>query len=593
MFISKKLIILIFSILFIIIGCDNNSLKNIDNNSTKNLSENNISVDNSKPINVQLQQIFSKLSQNSQFVNVKIKSITHPASFVGTWTMWNDFIGDKSILNADGSCSDILYNYRTGKESKIDCLGWYHITLEKSNYSFLLFLYPNQTILANYEWSDKNNLLLSYFSGGSNLVTRTSAIPLAKNIKERFFLGKWKKDNSNIDIFWTFDINNKLKLEVYKDDKLVVNEIGTWDINKTTLKTSILNKNQSNQKYFEEAKPPKSTKLSFYNGIETIVLDNYEKIFRYSEPLMSSIDPFIGRFQAHNTDMGISLSISKKSKKKYNVDIFWNKKLYANNSATQKDELLYVDTEFGEIIFKPVINGILKINRLKKDYFNFYERISKISQNPNSSKKSLLGRWIQSTYLYASNKNRSFIFLDNGIFYNIHGDYNVKIGRKGTYRKDKDKIYFKSICGEKELYDNVKFNSGSYNQNSYKRSFFKINNSEYLSSMWYAINQYTLQAEAKKVKLIPHPTQKGKFLFAKKHDYSSTGFASITFYPDGSAMGYNFYLIENYHYYIEQKNGKEQIILIMDYTEVKKNPLPLYDGRNVVCLDNVMELYLK
>ena len=571
------------------------------------------SVDTSQSYTKQLQQIFSNLEPNSQFFDVKIKEISHPSKFVGTWTMWNNFRGDKSTFNADGSCADTFYYYKTGEKKESSCQQWYHITLEDNKGSFLLFLYENNFSLTNYEWNDDNNLYFHYFSGGSgggHLATRANSTPLAKNIEERFVLGTWREKSSDITIFWTFDANHKFAVKTYRnaDKKLLVDKTGTWSIDKTVIKISLPNSNSTQNRYLTRSIPPSNIKLDFLDGIEKLSLKylkggNYlfyfRDFYRYAEPLMIATDPFIGKFHAHETYKSynaISLNIKKQDSDSYTVDIFWNDEVYLNNNATKANGLLQVNTELGTLVFKPVINGIQKTNILENNLFNFPKRILRTSQNSAKKEKTIKGRWIQSINYSIPEENRYFTFLDNGKFFNYKGDYNVKIGREGTYREEENKIYFKSRCGKKELFDTVNFNEENYTPKSYKTAFVKVPNSEALSSVWYALEQYADEDKKRAIKLISDPAHAGKFLFKKERKYSNIGAMTLTLQPNGEALAYNYAFFIHYDYYIEKTEDGEQIVLFSNPNKVEQtvsaSTLALYDGRRTACYEDNLELGL-
>ena len=615
----KKIIFTLFLIFtsFTLIACGANDGKKTPievNGTSLNIGEHPFaSVDTTQSYTKQLQQIFSNLEPHSQFFDLKIKEISHPSKFIGTWTMWGNFRGDKSTFNADGSCADTFYYYKTGKKEESSCQQWYHITLEDNKGSFLLFLYKDNFVLVDYEWNDDNNLYFHYFSGGSvggHLATRANSNPLAKNIEERFVLGTWAEESSDITIYWTFDANHKFRVKTYRnaDEKLVLDKTGTWSIDKDVIKISIPNSNSSKNKYLARSIPPKNIKLDFLYGVDKLSFKYFDgeyylyglrDFYRYSEPLMISGDPFIGKFHAHETYKSsnvISLNINKQDSGNYNVDIFWNDKVYLNNNARKVKGLLHVNTELGTLIFKPVINGIQKINTLENKLFSFPKRILRTSQNPVQKQKTVKGRWIQSIHYSISEKNRYFTFLDNGKFFNYKGDYNVNIGREGTYREEGNKIYFKSRCGKKELFDTVNFNQEHYSPESYKTSFVKIPNSEALSSVWYALKQYANEDKKRAIKLIPDPEHTGKFLFEKEREYSNIGSMTLTFQPNGEALAYNYYMFIHYDYYVEKTKDGEHIVLFKNPNKVAQtasgSTLNLYDGRRTACYDNSIELGL-
>ncbi len=604
---------LFLTLIFLSCGDESDKKASEDLTPSNNISNNPFFfVDKTQPYTKQLQQIFSKLEPHSQFFDLKIKEISHPSKFVGTWTMWNDFRGDRSLFNADGSCADTFYYYKTGEKKESSCQQWYHITLEDNKGSFLLFLYENNFSLINYEWNDDNNLYLHYFSGGSgggHLATRTNSNPLAKNIEERFVLGTWVEEESDISIFWTFGANHKFSVKTHKTEgsKLLIDEEGTWSIDKNIIKISMPNASK-NRDYMARSTPPKNIKLDFLGGIEELSFKYFNgeyylfsgrNFYRYSEPIMISTDPFIGKFHAHETYKSynvISLNIEKESSDAYSVDIFWNDKVYLNNNATNIDEKLHVNTEFGILIFKPVVNGIQKINILENNPFNFPKRILKTSQNPTPNQKTLKGRWIQSENYSIPEKYRYFTFLDNGKFFNYNGDYNVNIGREGNYREEQNKVYFKSHCGGKELSDTVEFNQEHYSPKSYGTSFVKVPNSEMLSSVSYALKQYANEDKKQAITLIPDPKHSGKFLFKREQEYSNIGAMTLTFKPNGEALAYNYAFFIYYDYYIEKTANEEKIVLFKNPNKLEQvasgSTLSLYDGRRTACYDNSLELGL-
>jgi len=608
-----KKIIFTFLWLFLILtfnSCGENETDKelpVTNNLSTNSNNNPFAfVDTSKSYTKQLQQIFSNLQPHSQFFDVKIKEISHPKKFVGTWTMWNDFRGDKSTFNADGSCADTFYYYKTGEKEENHCQQWYHITLEKNKGSFLLFLYKDYISLVDYEWNDDNNLYFHYFRGSGHLATRADSSPLAKKIEERFILGTWVERTSDIKIYWIFEGDHKFRVKTYKNksNKLLLDAKGSWNINKRTVKISVATSNLKNNNYLAKSIPPsnikldflgKKNQLSFKYFKEGYYLYSFREFYRESEPLMISTDPFSGKFQAYSTSStsnAISLNIKKLSGSSYNVNIFWNDEVYLNNSAKEVNGLLNVETEFGKILFKPVINGIQKINILENNLFNFPERILRISQKSVENKKTLVGRWIQSTQYLG--KVRYFTFLENGKFFNYNGDYNVKISREGTYRKKGKKIYFKAPCRKKEVFDNVNFNQEHYIPESYETPFIKIAHSQVLSSMWYALYQYELEDKKRAMSLITDPNHAGKFLFKKEHTFSNIGSMTLTFKPNGEVLAYNYAFFLYYDYYIEKKAKGEEIVLFKNPNKPTQvatgSTLSMYDGRTAICYHDSIEL---
>ena len=582
----------------------------LNNLSTNSTDEDRFSfVDTSKSYSKQLQEIFSGLEPHSQFFDVKIKEVSHPKKFVGTWTMWEGFRGGRTTFNADGSCRDTFYFYKTGENQERHCEQWYHITLEDKKGSFLLFLYKDYVSLVNYEWSDENNIYFHYFRGGGHLATRANSSPLAKNIEERFILGTWAESTSDIKTFWIFDENHKFRVKIYakESNKLLGDRKGTWSIDKRIVKISVPRSKLKENKYLAQSIPPSNIQLDFlgkknqlsfkyFNGEH--YLFTFREFFRDSEPIMISKDPFLGKFQAYATSRtfnAISLSIRKEFDSDYSVDIFWNNKLYLNNNAIKVNGLLNVETEFGKIIFKPVINGIQKINVLENNFFNFPERILRTSQKPVAIEKTVVGRWIQSVqYL---EQVRYFTFLDNGKFFNYNGEHDVKIGREGRYKKEGNKIYFKARCGKKELLDTVELNQEHYTPQSYQTPFVKIANSQMLSSMWYALHQYDLVDKKRAIPLILDPKHSDRFLFKKEQKFSNIGSMTLTFKPNGEVLAYNYAFFSHYDYYIEKSEKGEQIVMFQNLnkaTQIATDAiLSLYDGRETVCYNDSIELGLE
>ena len=566
-------------------------------------------IDTSQPLMKQIQQIFSNLKPNSHFYDVKIKLISHPSTFVGTWTMWSDFRAAKSTLNADGSCGVESFHYKEGETVNHDCLQWFHVTLEKDNTSFLLFVHKNYTSLVNYEWNDDNNIYFHYYRGKGHLATRASSTPYAKNFKDRFFLGNWVESDTSYTIaYWGFDADNQFFIKTYmaEDNQLAVDGVGTWSLDKKQLTLTVpLNNIQATDKAQElnilkRNIPPKESTLDYYAGIERLRLNrDFERL---SEPLMISTDPFIGKFQAHstyNSSNAISLNIFHKSSDNYNVDIFWNNTTFFNNNAVQKDGLLHVTTELGILVFQPVINGIKKINRLENGKFNFPERILRTSQDPTPIPSNLVGNWVQSDHYSIPEKFRYFTFLENGRFFHTNRALGVNIGREGTYRKENDRIYLKPRCGGKEVIDTFRLNEAHYSPESYgTTAFVKIKNSSALSSVWYALQQYEETYKKREVGLIPAPAKEGKFLFATEKSYRNPGIINMHFYNNGTM--FTSYpgssgIIHN-DYYIEANQGVEKIILLKSSTNPittsDSKSLALYDGRRTICSDDSFELGL-
>ena len=555
-------------------------------------------IDTSKSLTEGLQKIFSNLNANSSFYGLRIKKISHPSKFVGTWTMWRNFRADKTTINQDGTCGDELFYFKTGKRKKSNCLQWYHVSFGKDK-NALLFVYPNDYTLLSYEWVDKDNIYFYYYDGDGHLATRANSTPFAKNIEDRFLLGTWVEEESDLSVFWTFYANNKFLVETYttKDNRLVVDKQGTWHIDKTKVTISVDGDRNSENGFIRRSLPPKEINLDFLYGIERL---GYRGFKRWSEPLMIKSDPYIGKFQGHSTYNSyntISLNISKKSTDNYLVDIFWNNKSYPENSATKIDGLLHVSTEFGTIIFKATINGIQKINILEDNLFNFPERILRVSQDPKAKEKNIVGRWVQSVHYSIPERYRYFTFLENGKFFHRNGDYQVNIGREGTYRKVGDKLYLKPRCGKEEKVEDIILNEAHFSPSSYgELAFIKIKDSQALSSLWYALRSYEVDYKKRLTKLIPHPKYKGKFLFSKEIEYAQTGYLSMIFKPNGEMTQYSSgqYQTFDQDYYIEVSNDIEKIVLLKSttslFTTSNPKPLKLYDARQTICYDDKWEL---
>ena len=604
---SMQKIIFTFLWFFLILTFNSCGDNKSNNNSSIKSDDNPFSfVDTSKSYTKQLQQVFSSLEPHSQFFDMKIKEVSHPKKFVGTWTMWNGYRGDTSTFNANGSCSDSFYYYKTGETKESSCQQWYHVTLEDEKGSFLLFLYKDYISLVDYEWSDENNIYFHYFNGGGHLATRASYSPLAKNIEERFILGTWREKSSDITIFWTFDGEHKFRVKTYgnKSNKLLVDVKGSWNIDKRIVKILVEPSNEKNNKYLIQSIPPSNIQLDFlgkknelsfkyFNG--EYYLYAFREFYRASEPLMISSDPFVGKFHAFSTTSdynAISLNIKKESANGYLVDIFWNDKLYVNNPATKVNGLLNVETESGKIVFKPVVNGIQKINILENKHFTFPNRILRISQKTDANKKTLIGRWIQNGEYRG--EVRHFTFLKNGRFFNYKGSYYVKISQEGRYKREGDKISFKSSCGEKETVDTVEFNQEHYTPQSYKTPFIKIPNSEVLSSMWYALYQYELESKKRTMPLVADPQHSGKFLFKKEQKFSNVGLMTLTFKPNGEVLAYNYAFFLYYDYYIQKTANGEEIVMFKNPNKPTQvtagSTLLLYNGRRAVCYENSIVL---
>lgn len=600
---KNSLYILIFIAFIFIISCGGGSSNNSSTNNFNESEENGTPViDASKPLMEQLQKALSNLEPKSRFYGLKIKKISHPSKFVGTWTMWDNFRGDKSTFNQDGTCSDEFFYFKTGETKKSNCLQWYHVTLNDDT-SLLLFLYPTYFSIVSYEWSDKDNIYFYYYGGNGHLATRASSTPLAKNVEERFLLGTWIQKNSDANIFWTFGANHKFLVKSYltEGNKLVVDRKGTWELDKTKLNFTIEGQIKDDDFLLKRSLPPKEMVLNFLYGIEKL---GYESFTRYSEPLMISNDPYVGKFQAHSTYNSydaMSLNVSKTSKNNYLVDIFWNNRSFPKNSAIKKDGLLYVSTKFGTLIFKAVINGIQKINILEDNSFNFPERMLRVSQDPTVKERGIVGRWVESEHYSIPKRYRYFTFLENGHFFHQNGDYEAKMPRKGTYKKVGTKLYLKGVCGTAEKVEKIVLNEAHFAPTSYSgQSFVKIKDSKTTSSLWYALKAYEADYKKESIKLIPDPKHQGKFLFSKDMVYSNLGFLSMHFQPNGEMLIYYSYQIPIYQdYYIEVSNKEvEKIVLLQSSTNPYnsvRNPkaLKFYDARQTICSNGKMELGLQ
>lgn len=564
-------------------------------------------IDKSQSFTRQIQQIFSQFTPNDSFYDVKIKHVSHPAKFIGSWTMWDDFRADKTTLNADGSCSEEYFYYKKGKAERQNCMQWFHITLEKNNTAFLLFVYENYVSIVSYEWNDNNNIYFHYTtSNKGHLATRVNSSPFAQPIEARFFFGTWLEDTTWTQTYWTFDANHQFSVKTYmtEDNKLVADEVGTWSINKKQLKITVP-ANKKDGSFLAKSLPPNDVNtLDYYKGTDTLSFEAFYRSFsRYSEPLMISTDPFIGKFQAHETYRSrnaMSLNIFHKGVNNYEVDIFWNNSYFLKNKAQKINDNLHVTTKYGVLIFKPIINGIQKINILKDNAFNFKERILRTSQDPMTIAPNLIGSWVQSVHYSIPEKFRYFTFLEDGRYIHRNSGISVNIGHEGTYRKENDKIYFKSLCSSKEYVETIKFNEAHFNSSSYgTAAFVKIKQSSVLNSFYYALKQYKNTYKKREIGLIPSPKKQGAFLFAAESVYKNLGIVNMHFSPDGTMFTYyptSQGIIYN-DYYIETAQGVEKIVLLKSSTNplISSNskPLKLYNGRRTICSANLLQLGLE
>jgi len=475
-------------------------------------------IDKSKPLPARLQHLFSNFKSNSDFYGLKIKSISHPKKFVGNWTMWSEKYnrGDRSILKADGSCQEQLYYYKEGKTIHRPCKQWFHITLEKDNHSFLLLLYVDSYTLLNYEWVDDNNVYFHDYDGGSFLATKSSSTDLAKNLEERPLFGTWFMNHVNVgvigkeynyDSYWTFDTSNKFTIKTYQhgeqfpqyqtkeimysaipnEKDLLLEQKGTWSVrkNKLTINVPDFDDPQKNE-ILSVVRPPK--------GIPVTAGRYLGSAHRYSEPLIVSSDPFVGKFQITPTTK--SVIIAKKGKDNYDVTIYHKSIKSVKYSATLKNGHLHVPIDSKTLTIKPVLNGIRMVN--KSDFDSLFEsgnfftlrRMLKISKDSSMKKPSLLGNWfIDDEYAYGRASKTHITFLDNGLYFHRNPAYENKIPTEGTYRREGNIIYFDQIGGD-EIFESMEINEMHLSLNSYGQAFGKIPNSHALAHFWYAIQQF-------------------------------------------------------------------------------------------------------
>ncbi|MEE9355811.1 MAG: hypothetical protein V3U75_09510 [Methylococcaceae bacterium] len=540
------------------------------------------SIDPSLPFTQQLNLIISKLRQNIRFNKIEIKEISHPSKFVGTWTMWDSMRGDKITIASDGTCSNKSVYYDTGKSGQSSC-HWYHITLAEKNTSLLLFFYPNSYTLVSYEWNDNNNFYIYYYRGEVQLASRVGSVPEAENVWERWLLGTWIRRHYGNTVFWKFGINNQLNIKTYSNEnsQLLVDKNGTWNIDKTNLSISIPRSKFSSSYWGDTTNPDKTNSLRIET--DALISNNFDiNMKRFSEPTLIAGDPFLGKFQAYPNDSNndaLSLTIYKKDGN-YIVDILLNKKNYKNNRATTANGFLYIPTSQGELIYKPVINGIQGSSNKK---FGLNRRLSRTSQKTTPSTTTLIGRWVQGDSV--SGKKRYFTFLKDGRFFHKNKKYGFNIGRAGTYEQNENKITLQPLCGKK-VTDTIEFDELHYTPSSYGTTFIKIKDSQLLSSFWAAIEDFGENQKRQNIKIVPHPQFKDKFLFANKHTYNDTGFVNLEFETNGKVhlyIGFSFF----HTYYIEKSKEKEFIILLRE-GEIFKT-LPFYNARSTICYDNKFE----
>ncbi len=584
-------------------------------------------VDNSKPFTQQIQQVFSKLKPNSQFYNVKIKSITHPKELVDTWTMWSYRRADSRTLKQDGSCEEKTYWHLRQEHSQLDCKRWYNVTLE-DNTSLLLILNGDTSYsIESYEWSDGNNIYFHYSDSTGHLATRAKSDPIAKAFEARPLYGTWSSERLYYGDFiyyhayLSLNANNKLQFKGITDEtkEVLFNDSGTWSFNNTgTLELSIpAVKRAEKDSPLALSAPPSSFKLSFLHGNDYLTYGYNSTYYRYSEPVMVSGDPFVGRFQGiinHgplNPTVAMTLIVSKQAND-YLVDIYIDNQVFKKLNATLKDDYLNIQTSnSGTLLFKTVTNGIQQLNNIP-DYdndniFAYAGRLLRTSIQPvkSSNTPNIIGKWAQmDTFEKYSQGHRinTMSFLSDGSYSGRQWIYDSYFGFTGSYRTEGKKLYVKQFCKPEKLYsfelntEHITLNTSAESPEFNKGSYIKIKNSPQRIRLNDAMIK--LKNNAATQALRSHPKQSGKYVFAKTvkygNSYSAPGSYDTDFYyqsktytfaPNGVVNVFLFdsvigSLSTSHSYYIEAKKGAQKKIVIGD------KRLAFNQAESLLCIDN-------
>ncbi len=587
-------------------------------------------IDSSKPLMEQFQQIFSNLKPGSDFYGVKIKSVTHPKKFVGTWSAWTNQTSIKITYNADGTCGE-EHNYHnyTPDKTTFDCRQWFHITLQDSNTPFLFTVFKNQYDMLSYEWNDNNNIYLkNYTNGGVLLATRTTSSPIAANIDARPLFGTWAERHypysrtiPKFDSYWKFDAPNQFTISGYDADtrEQLFNEKGTWDLSNETLSIQVPALGSSTtETALSIAAPAAKIDLNFLHGNDSLTLSRG----RVAEPIMVKGDPFVGRFQGsyggYIDPFTFSFNIRKEADH-YKLDMYLNDEVYRDIKATKTASgLLNFNTNKGEMSLRASVNGlhIHKGLKLLSYGHSLNIRVNRVSQNTSALPASIIGKWMRwsDDEDHQVQPRNEFTFFENGTFkfknlYYVAG-YGIR-RTEGTYRiEGKNKIYFKAFCQKEDQFTAFNLNNEhlSFDEDLYNFSvipsatYGRVPNGAPLTKFWGAL--YKHEGE-NKVKLKPHPTQKGKFTFAESKKYMwldiDVGANAYSFTPTGIARntitvgrydgGYNSQTFRH-GYYVEAEKGKQEVIVIYDGSKINE-VLPLYNTRQSLCVSNSYELILE
>ncbi len=584
-------------------------------------------VDSSKPFTQQLQQIFSKLKPNSQFYDVKIKSVTRPQKFVGVWSMWKDSRSIKITYNQDGSCEEEHLKYSPISEPKriiFDCRQWFHITLEENNTSFLFTVFKDQYDMISYEWNDDDNLYLkNYTNGGVLLATRTSANAIANYIDARPLFGTWVNTkypsySGRFNSYWTFERNNKFTMHgiTIEGNTELYNEAGTWELNGDTLSVSV--------PALGAAPPDSALVLGAPKKMMNHFLTSTDKIryftYRVKEPVMVSGDPLVGKFQGSYGGYINPFTftfIIKKETNHYKLDMYLNDTVYRNIKATKNEHgFLSFSTPKGEMQLRPSVNGLHIHQGLKLLSYghSLNIRVDRISQNTSTKPISIIGKWMRWSDDEEPIPRNEFVFFDNGTFkfknlYYVSG-YGLR-RTEGTYRiEGNNKIYFKAYCQKDNTFTSFNLNEEhlSLEKDLYNfsvipsASYGRVTDGNSLSSFWGALNKYERD---NKIKLIPHPSQKSKYVFSETKEYSwidiDVGMNTFTFNPNGvvrhttALKQYNGGLSTQtftLNYYIEAGKGKKEEVVVLSGSKETER-MPLYNTRQSVCNSINQELITK
>ena len=621
MYHTLRNLIIIFIVTFSVVACGGG--KSASTKDSGSPAADTPSVDRSQPIATQFISVFDKLKPNSSFAGLKIKKVSHPAKFVGSWSTWRNRRSDLRTLKADGSCEEKIYWHYTATEDVLDCRKWYHITLE-NNDSLLYVVYGDgNNSIERYEFNNSNNIYVTYYgSGYGHLMTRTTSSTIAEDYILRPLLGTWREIdyyNRYQSLYWIFDVDRTFTL---KDIDLETNqttfeEKGTWGLSNGTLSINTASETV-----------PKTLKLDFLDNDEITAfregLDTRRKNFRrYNEPLMISSDPFIGRF--HSTHHFIYANsamtlIVRKDTNNYKVDIVWNGTVYKNLVANVANGRLLIATHIGTINLKPILGGV-KIESITyadgatdKNTFNFEWDLLRVAQEPIIPTPQIVGKWVQeSEEIIFPGLTKYTFYNDNTFFFETATrSININKTEEGIYRiENNNKIYFKGYCQKEETFQSFKLNIDQlsikiphgFNDARVETHFVKIPQSESLSKFDQAQNRFKHDGI---VSLSPHPKKKGKFVFAKKRSYQwflsdvvsggPSSSMSYNFNPDGKMT--SIYIVAGNpaytarEYYIEAKSGEAEKIIITDQ-KGKKEVVPLYESRKKLCPSNFIELELK